>query len=178
MMPKISGLGHIGIYCFDLDAQEQFYTEVLGLTKTDEDREHGLVFLSAQPEQEHHELLLVAGRTGEKDAHVVQQVSFRCASLGDVTGYHRLLQERSVDLDMVVSHGNAIGVYFFDPEGNRVEVYCSTGYAARQPFLQAVDLDNDPDSILNDVARSVELYGETGVVDASLLAGQHTAAGH
>ena len=65
-MPTISGLGHVGIYCFDLDAQERFYTEVLGLTKTDEDREHGLVFLSAQPEQEHHELLLVAGRTGRQ----------------------------------------------------------------------------------------------------------------
>ena len=94
-----------------------------------------------------------------------------------MTGYYRLFRERSVDLDMVVSHGNAIGVYFFDPEGNRVEVYCPTGFAARQPFLQAVDLDDDPDSILHDVARSVEEYGETGVMDASLLAGQQIVAG-
>jgi catechol 2,3-dioxygenase-like lactoylglutathione lyase family enzyme len=54
-VPTISGLGHVGLYCFDLAAQERFYTEVLGLTKTDEDRELGMVFLSAQPDQEHHE---------------------------------------------------------------------------------------------------------------------------
>ena len=80
-MPTISGLGHVGLYCFNLDAQEQFYTGVLGLTKTDEDRQHGLVFLSAQPEEEHHELLLVAGRRSEPHTQVVQQISFRCASL-------------------------------------------------------------------------------------------------
>jgi catechol-2,3-dioxygenase len=173
MMPTISGLGHVGLYCFDVDTQERFYTGLLGLTKTDEDRGRGLVFLSAQPEQEHHELLLVAGRRSQPDSQVVQQISFRCSSLDDVTGYYRLLRERAVDLDMVVSHGNAIGVYFFDPEGNRVEVYCPTGYAAHQPFLQAVDLDEDVESILRDVARSVEQYGETGIMDDSLLAGQN-----
>lgn len=162
-MPTISGLGHVGLYCFDLATQERFYTEVLGLTKTDEDREVGMVFLSAQPEQEHHELLLVAGRRGE-DAQVVQQISFRCASLADVRGYYQRFREEGVRLDMVASHGNAIGVYFFDPEGNRGEIYCGTGLVARQPFLLPVDLDDDPDNILRDVARSVEQYGTTGVL--------------
>ncbi len=173
-MPAISGLGHVGLYCFDLDVQERFYTELLGLAKTDEDREKGLVFLSAQPEEEHHELVLVAGRQTPPGKPAVQQVSFRCASLEDVTGYYRRFQEQSVRLDMVVSHGNAIGVYFFDPEGNRGEVYCHTGFVARQPFLQAIDLDADPDSIMQDVARSVEHYGQTGVTDPSLLAAPPT----
>lgn len=162
-MPTISGLGHVGLYCFDLALQERFYTEVLGLTKTDEDREVGMVFLSAQPDAEHHELLLVAGRRGE-DAQVVQQISFRCASLADVRGYYQRFREEGVRLDMVASHGNAIGVYFFDPEGNRGEIYCGTGLVARQPFLLPVDLDDDPDNILRDVARSVEQYGATGVL--------------
>jgi catechol 2,3-dioxygenase-like lactoylglutathione lyase family enzyme len=162
-VPTISGLGHVGLYCFDLDGQERFYTEVLGLTKTDEDRDVGMVFLSAQPDQEHHELLLVAGRRGE-DAQVIQQISFRCASLADVRGYYQRFRENGVPLDMVASHGNAIGVYFFDPEGNRGEVYCGTGLVARQPFLLPVDLDDDPDTILRDVERSVEQFGSTGVM--------------
>ena len=61
-MPAISGLGHVGLYCSDLALQQAFYTDVLGLTKTDEDQERGLVFLSSQPDVEHHELLLVKGR--------------------------------------------------------------------------------------------------------------------
>jgi catechol 2,3-dioxygenase-like lactoylglutathione lyase family enzyme len=171
-MPTISGLGHVGLYCLDLPAQVEFYTDVLGLTKTDEDLERGLVFLSAQPDVEHHELLLAAGRIGGDEVHVVQQVSFRCPSLADVSGYYQRFRARSVKLDMVASHGNAIGVYFYDPEGNRCEVYCSTGLEAHQPFLQPVDLDDDPEAILAEVARSVERYGATGVLDASMLAEQ------
>jgi catechol 2,3-dioxygenase-like lactoylglutathione lyase family enzyme len=170
-MPTISGLGHVGLYCRDLPSQERFYTEVLGLTKTDENREQGLIFLSAQPDQEHHELLLVAGRNVGDDAHVIQQISFRCPSLADVTSYYQRFRAQSVPIDMVVSHGNAIGVYFFDPEGNRGEVYCPTGLLAHQPFLQAVNLDDDLEAILQDVASSVERYGETGVLDESLLRG-------
>ena len=104
--------------------------------------------------------------------HVVQQVSFRCPSLADVIGYYKRFRQRSVSIDMVASHGNAIGVYFYDPEGNRCEVYCSTGLTARQPFLQSVDLDDDPETILKTVARSVEQYGTSGVLDASMSKGQ------
>jgi catechol 2,3-dioxygenase-like lactoylglutathione lyase family enzyme len=175
-MPTISGLGHVGLYCSDLAVQEAFYTEVLGLTKTDEDRERGLVFLSAQPDVEHHELLLVRGRNVGNEAHVVQQVSFRCNSLADVIGYYHRFREQAVKLEMVVSHGNAVGVYFYDPEGNRGEIYCATGFAARQPFLQALNLDDEPDDILRQVARGVEQYGATGVFDASVMRGQDIAA--
>jgi catechol 2,3-dioxygenase-like lactoylglutathione lyase family enzyme len=171
-MPSISGLGHVGLYCSDLDVQEAFYTGVLGLTKTDEDQEHGLVFLSAQPDVEHHELLLVRGRNVGEEAHVVQQVSFRCSSLADVIGYYRRFREKAVKLDMVVSHGNAVGVYFYDPEGNRGEIYCGTGFAARQPFLQPLDLDDDPEDLLGQIARGVEQYGATGVLDGSAMTGQ------
>ena len=138
-MPVISGLGHVGLYCFDLEVQARFYTEVLGLTKTDEIRERGLVFLSAQPDVEHHELLLVAGPQGRA------RRSGRPADLVPMCFARRrdrllpALSDRGVNVDMVASHGNAIGVYFYDPEGNRGEVYCSTGLVARQPFLEPVE---------------------------------------
>ena len=172
-MPKISGLGHVGLHCSDLPAQVAFYTEVLGLTKTDEDLDRGLVFLSAQPEVEHHELLLCAGRDVDRGAHVLQQVSFRCGTLEDVRDYYRRFVERGVEVDMVVSHGNAIGVYFFDPEGNRGEVYWQTGFAAHQPYVEAVDLDEDLDALLATVKASVDRHGERGVVDEGVLAHQN-----
>jgi hypothetical protein len=48
---------------------------------------------------------------------------------------------------MVVSPGNAIGVDFYNPKGNRVEVYWATGLAAHQSYLEAVDLDQAPDVV-------------------------------
>ena len=41
-MPQISRLGHVGLFCNDLMKMRRFYSEVMGLTITDEDMERGL----------------------------------------------------------------------------------------------------------------------------------------
>ena len=56
-MPVL-GLGHTGLWVTDLAVMRDFYERVVGLTVTDEDEEQGIVFLSAQPEVEHHEFVL------------------------------------------------------------------------------------------------------------------------
>ena len=58
----VTGLGHIGIVCDEFLKMRDFYTRVLGLTVTDEDPERGSCFLSAVPDQEHHELNLGQSR--------------------------------------------------------------------------------------------------------------------
>ena len=68
-MPSVSGLGHVGIYVNDLMKQRDFYSRVMGLEVTDEDLEdRGMVFLSANPEEEHHEFVLMKGRSAPADA--------------------------------------------------------------------------------------------------------------
>lgn len=177
--PAIAELGHVGIRCFDVEAQLSFYTDVLGLKVTDYAQELQSYFLSARPEVEHHELLLAAGRDVGAEARLIQQVSFRCAELDDVLGFYRRFRENDVPLDMVVSHGNAVGVYFYDPEGNRCEVYWQTGLEARQPFVQKIDLDQDPETLMEFVRASVEKYGDTGVTDGDYVrwVQEHSAAG-
>jgi len=167
----VSRLGHVGVYVSDLEASRHFYCDVLGLTVTDESPELGMVFLSARPEVEHHELLLCAGRDADADVAVIQQVSFRCDELADVVSqYERLLAE-GTEIDMVVSHGNAIGVYFFDPDHNRCEVYWNTGLLARQPYLETVDLSRPVDDILADVAASVREHGNHGYLEEQAVSG-------
>jgi catechol-2,3-dioxygenase len=165
--PAIAELGHVGLRCHDVAGQLAFYTEVLGLTVTDHDEELGIWFLSARPETEHHELLLAAGRDVPQDARLIQQVSFRCGRFEDVLGFYRRFVDRGVRLDMVVSHGNAVGVYFYDPEGNRCEVYWQTGLTARQPFVQHIDLETDTDELLEAIRRSVADHGDTGFTEGS-----------
>ena len=169
----IAKLGHVGIHCNDLEATKRFYRDVLGLTVTDEDSAAGMVFLSSQPAEEHHELVLVGGRNVPPDALMVQQISFRCNALADVLEYYERFKTQSVPFDMIVTHGNAVGIYFYDPEGNRCEVYWPTGLAARQPFLDAIDLEQPADVILARVRELVEKYGTTGYVDTSMLAAQN-----
>ncbi|MGD0698304.1 MAG: VOC family protein [Trebonia sp.] len=163
-VPSIAELGHVGVRCFDTEAQVRFYTTILGLTVTDHDPELGTWFLSARPGSEHHELLLTGGRDAAREARLIQQISFRCPGLADVQAFYRRLVEAAVPIDMTVSHGNAVGCYFYDPEGNRCEVYWQTGLAARQPFVQPVDLSADPADLLADVADGARRYGQDGYV--------------
>ncbi|MFG2674740.1 VOC family protein [Streptomyces sp. NPDC048445] len=168
-VPQIAELGHVGIRCHDVAKQLAFYTDVLGLTLTDHDEKLAVWFLSARPDTEHHEVLLAAGRTADADAQLIQQVSFRCGSLDDVIGFLHRFREHEVRLDMVVSHGNAIGVYFYDPEGNRCEVYWQTGLEARQPFIEHIDLDTDTEELLARVRASVERFAATGFTEKSYV---------
>lgn len=166
---KVAELGHVGIRCFDVDAQLAFYTGVLGLVVTDHDPGLGNYFLSARPDDEHHELLLAKGRDVPVDAKLIQQISFRCDTFDDVVGLYRQLQEHGTTFDMIVSHGNAVGVYFFDPEGNRAEVYWQTGLVARQPFIEHINIETPAAELMDAIRASVEKYGAEGFTEESYL---------
>jgi catechol 2,3-dioxygenase-like lactoylglutathione lyase family enzyme len=171
-MPRIAQLGHVGIYCSDLAKQTDFYTRVLGLTITERDDVRGLVFLSARPEEEDHELLLAVGRNVGPEARVIQQVSFRCSTLADVREFHERFVAEGIEIDVVVSHGVAVGVYFYDPEGNRAEVYYATGIDAPQPHVIGVDVTQDDETVMKTVARGVTEHAGTAYVDDAVFAGQ------
>jgi catechol-2,3-dioxygenase len=171
--PSIARLGHVGIHAYDIDKQRAFYRDALGLQVTDEDPNMGMVFMSARPEEEHHEFLICGGRNVEdRDALLLQQVSFRCDSLEDVIGFYRRLKERGVPFDMIVSHGNAVGLYFRDPEGNRCEVYWTTPWKAKQPFGHAIDLSRPKDEVLAQVKDLATRYAATGLRAPESFQGQ------
>jgi catechol-2,3-dioxygenase len=171
MAPSPAKLGHIGIHVRNLEVEKNFFRDVVGLTVTDEDPEIGMVFMSARPDEEHHEFLLCGGRNVGEEARVVQQLSFRCNSLDDIIGYYHRFREKGVRFDRTVCHGNAISIYFYDPEGNRCEVYWDTGLKARQPFGIKIDLTQPKEVLLQQVAEWVRQYGKTGyVADRSGLA--------
>jgi catechol-2,3-dioxygenase len=146
-MPKVMSLGHLGLYVHDIERSKAFYRDILGLTVSDENPKTGSAFMTAKGRlQEHHELLLIPGREG--NGKVVQQISFRCASLADVKEFYRLFLERDIPIIRTVSHGNAVGVYFRDPDGNQVEVYWQTGIDWPQPFGKPVDLTASDEEII------------------------------
>lgn len=145
-MPSVTSLGHVGIYVRDLQRSRAFYRDVLGLKINDEDLDRGIVFMSAKDRmEEHHEFVLMPGR---EDGKVVQQISFRCGSLADLKEFYRVIQEHKAPINRVVSHGNAIGIYFQDPDGNQIEVYWPTGKDWPQPFGKPVDLTEPDQKIL------------------------------
>lgn len=152
----ITGLGHTGLWVYDLPKMRDFYARVMGLPVTDEDEGLGIVFFSARPDEEHHEFVLQSGRTspiGDKQQH---QISWRVESLEDLRAFHRRFEEEGVRVQQEVTHGNAFGIYFFDPEGNRNEVYLRIERDVRQPFRKTLDFGREAEEIHAEAARLLD----------------------
>ena len=104
-------------------------------------------------------MVLQRGRTAEDGAKLTHQISWRLDSLEALVEFHRRFRDRGIPVQQEVTHGNAFGIYFFDPEGNRNEVYLRIERDVRQPFRKSLDLDQDYDQIL---AQADELLADGG----------------
>jgi catechol-2,3-dioxygenase len=150
-MAQTTGLGHVGIYAQDLMKMRDFYTRVIGLQVADEDLDgRGMCFLSADPVSEHHEFVLMKGRNTPEEMQLVQQISFKVPTIQDLREYKERIEEEELKIDRIVSHGNAFGMYFFDPENNRVELYYRTGFPVPQPHGDPLDLSRSDEELITD----------------------------
>ena len=153
-MPAVTGLGHVGFFVSNFERSVDFYTRVLGLKKSDIDFERRFAFLSAHPEQEHHEVFL-AEAPDRVDPKGVQQASFRCASLDDVLAFKHVFAEEKVPIDIEVTHGNALSIYFFDPDGYRLEVYWKVPREVHPPFQVPIDLTKSNDEVMRQIDEAI-----------------------
>jgi len=138
-------LRHVGVFVTDIDAVIDFYTGVLGFTVSDRGPFRGeeIAFLTRNPE-EHHEVVVMSGRPAGSFG-TVNQISFRADSLADLRTVHEMVSRAGVSKIDPVDHGNALSVYFWDPEDNRIEVYIPTPWYVAQPnrTLLAFSLTDD-----------------------------------
>ena len=141
-------LGHIVLKVRDAQQAKDFYTRVLGLQVAYEDRQRGMVFLSFGTE--HHELALFQLATGEPPEAAqpgVHHMAWQLGSFAELQAAHRELVELGIPVEATVEHNVTRSVYFFDPDGNRVELYCdmvSNGFAAMQtlgPARKLLDIE-------------------------------------
>ncbi len=135
-------ISHIGLYVHDLARMEDFYARVLGFTITDRGKVRGadIVFTSWDP-KDHHQVALISGRPKELAYNHINQISFRVACVEDLQAiWQRVRDEPGVHDLRPIDHGNAWSLYFRDPEGNRLEVFCDTDWYISQPCLEELDL--------------------------------------
>jgi catechol 2,3-dioxygenase-like lactoylglutathione lyase family enzyme len=150
-MARVRGLGHVGIYVSDLERMVAFYRDVMGMQVTKQNWRAGIVFLSSDPEVVDHEIALMRGRPSSEDPHLIQQISMRVASLDDLRDFHRRLRAEGYRIERVVNHASAIGCYFFDPEGNRTEVFWLTGRDSWVPVANPIDIEQPDGDVLSEV---------------------------
>ncbi|VWX61310.1 Glyoxalase [Burkholderiales bacterium 8X] len=136
--PNRLRFSHMGFFATDIERQANFYKTVLAFTETDRGQLQGpngpmqLVFLSRDPD-EHHQLVLASGRPEKIDFNVINQISMKTDSLETLQDFHRRVRNANAEELVAVTHGNALSVYFRDPEGNRVELYWDLPWYVSQP---------------------------------------------
>ena len=159
-------LTHLGIFVHDPKRMADFYTSMFGMVVSDEGEFQGkhLTFLTGSSD-EHHQVVMINGRTGDPAAKVLGQVSFRVDSLADL----RAFAARAVELGATElearDHGNSWSVYFRDPEYNVIEMYVVTPWQVHQPWRVDLDLDQPDMAIAEQTERAIEADGVLVALD-------------
>ena len=125
-MAKIRRLQHAVFNCRDVEASMKFYTEVLGMEVVSYEPHRKAAFLTFGGEHHNIALFQWAKNTDMVNA---DHVGFNHLALevegGDVElkALHDHFVAQRVKIDRLSDHVISHSVYFFDPDGNRLEIF-------------------------------------------------------
>src|SRR6267143_1969096 len=86
------------------------------------------------------------------DVPKMQQVSFNVGTLAQVQKAFCKVRDAGCEGIRPICHGNAWSVYFQDPEGNQIEMFCDTPWYVPQPLGFKIDLDKGEDELFRETA--------------------------
>jgi catechol 2,3-dioxygenase len=141
-------LGHVVLKVRDAQKSKEFYTKALGLKVAYDRPEWGAVFLSFG--EQHHELALfqlATGATPEPTQPGLHHVAWQLGSFEELQAAYRELKSVGIEVESTIEHNVTRSIYFPDPDGNRVELYCDMvehGFQAMQtlgPRRDVLDME-------------------------------------
>ena len=151
----------------DIDAMIEFYCDALGFQLADQGTlgpEQRIAFLSGVS-TDHHQLGLVEGR-GDDVGSALDHIAFRVDSVEDVQA---MLDWTTADPRIgdgaPITHGNAVSVYFSDPEGNGIEIFCDTPWHVQQPQVNFWDPSQSSAEILASVESNFGAEASFGPIE-------------
>jgi catechol 2,3-dioxygenase len=120
-------IGHVVIKVHDLERSRKFYTEVMGLQLMNVSSEINMAFFASDG-RDHHEIAVVEvgkdapeGQAGEIG---LSHIAFRLRDEAHLRAAFEDLKAHEVKVIATVNHGVSRSVYFHDPDGHLLEVYC------------------------------------------------------
>ncbi len=123
-MAGINRVGHVVLYVSDVDESVAFYRDKVGMELVRYNGERGLAFMSFG--LQHHDIGLFRVR-GEATrgnlglSHIAMVIN---GGTDELRQLHDKLVEDGVEVVEAIDYGYTRSIYFNDPDGNRLEMYC------------------------------------------------------
>ncbi len=150
--PALHGVHHVAYRCKDAAATVAFYRDVLGMDfqlaiaedtvpSTGAPDPYMHIFLDAGNGNVLAFLELPNSPVMGRDAATpkwVQHIAFKVASMDDLLAAKARAQAHGLDVLGPTNHGIFKSIYFFDPNGHRLELACNTGTPEQMAALRRV----------------------------------------
>ena len=121
-------IGHLVLNVSDVEKSAKFYRDVVGfeLARMRPDRSGAFLTCGIV----HHNLALfkapAGARSAEKGQIGLNHFAFQVDDYAALQAAHRRLIEAETVIDHIVDHGMTRSVYFLDPDGLMMELFCNT----------------------------------------------------
>ncbi len=131
MTIKLQRLGHILVNVRDIERSKAFYTGILGFTMLEQDPDHGGLFLTLGDYGNTLDLFQSTdpddcpqpkSELGKRNGLGVRHIAFAVATEEDLRQAYFALQDAGVPIYRAVDHTSQKSVYFYDPDGNLLEI--------------------------------------------------------
>jgi len=115
---------HLSLFVSNFEASARWYADILGMTES----ARGESWIMMSFADRHHDIALIQAEEGAHHGGLgLQHYGLEIA--GDMTTLRQLygmLLDKGVDVVRVTDHEIGNGVYFNDPDGNRLEFFLQT----------------------------------------------------
>ncbi|MEP7310964.1 MAG: VOC family protein [Pseudomonadota bacterium] len=126
-IPRVKRVAHVVLYVADPEASAQWYSDVLDMkvsARVAEGPYRGGVFMTFG--EQDHDLAFFPAPADERAAkfeHIGLEVD--CGDgLDSLRRLYGKMLRKGVRINEVLNHGFSYGIYFFDPDGHQLEVFC------------------------------------------------------
>lgn len=162
-MIKLERVAHVVIKVRSLEKSLDFYTRILGL-KVMGRIPPSVVFLSTG--RDHHELAIAELGPEAPNAQFyeigLEHFAFKLRDEDDLREAYDTLLRENVEIAYTVNHGVTKSVYFYDPDGNELEVYADNSPEEVATFenpyggLEKLPFATDKPSLMDSIIKAQE----------------------
>tara|TARA_R110000787_G_scaffold20114_8_gene59872 strand:- start:8970 stop:9524 length:555 start_codon:yes stop_codon:yes gene_type:complete len=154
-LPNLQGVHHVAYRCKDAKETVEFYHDVLGMDFQLAIAEDHVPSTGAYDPYMH--IFLDAGNGNvlaffelpeqpdmDRDHNTpqwVQHIAFKVATMDDLLNAKTRAEAHGLDVIGPTNHGIFRSIYFFDPNGHRLELACNTGTPEQMAELKRVAPD-------------------------------------